>query len=58
MDKIQLRQVLAITLSTVSLSSFPRNLKVCASDTLNQILQNSNLITQKNKIENIHQQNT
>ena len=29
MDKIQLRQVLAITLSTVSLASFPRNLKVC-----------------------------
>ena len=58
MDKMQLRQVLGITLLTVSLSSFPRNLKVCASDTLNQILQNSNLITQKNKIENIHQQNT
>ena len=40
MDKIQLRQVLAITtLSTVSLSSFPRNLKVRASGILNQILQ-------------------
>ena len=47
MDKIQLRQVLAITtLSTVSLSSFPRNLKVRASDTLNQILQSFNWITQ------------
>ena len=46
MDKIQLRQVLTITtLSTVSLSSFLRNLKVQASDTLNQILQNLNLIT-------------
>ena len=46
MYKVQLRQVLAITtLSTVSLSSFPRNLKVRASDTLNQILQNLNLIT-------------
>ena len=44
--EIQLRQVLAITtLSTVSLSSFPRNLKVRGSDTLNQILQNLNLIT-------------
>ena len=44
--EIQLRQVLAITtLSTVSLSLFPRNLKVRASDTLNQILQNLNLIT-------------
>ena len=47
MDKIQLRQVLAITLSTVSLSSFPRNSKVCTSDTLNQILQNLNLITRR-----------
>ena len=27
--------------------SFPRNLKVCASDTLSQILQNLNLITRK-----------
>ena len=34
MYKIQFRQVLAITtLSTMSLSSFPRNLKVRASDT-------------------------
>ena len=47
MDKIQLRQVLAITtLSTVSLSLFPRNLKVRASDTLNQILQSFNWFTQ------------
>ena len=46
MDKIQLRQVLAMTtLSMVSLSSFPRNLEARASDTLNQILQNLNLIT-------------
>ena len=58
MNKIQLRQVLAM-LSTVSLSLFPRNLKVCAtSDTLNQVLQNLNLITRKKyKIENIHRQN-
>ena len=35
------------SLSTVSLSSFSRNLKVCASDTLNQMLQ-----------ENTHRQNT
>ena len=47
MDKIQLRQVLAITLSKVSLSSLPGNLKACASDTLNEILQNFNLITRK-----------
>ena len=46
MYKIQLRLVLAITtLSTVSLSSFPGNLKVRASDTLNQVLQNLSLIT-------------
>ena len=46
MDKIQLRQVLAITtLSTASLSLFPINLKVRASDTLNRILQNLNFIT-------------
>ena len=44
---MQLGQVLAITeLSMVSLSSFPRNLKVRASDTLNQILQKLNLIKQ------------
>ena len=34
-------------LTSVSLSSFPRSLKVCASDTLNQIFQNLNLITRK-----------
>ena len=58
MDKMQLREVLAMTLSTVSLSSFPRNLKVCASDTLNRMLQDLNLIMRKKKIENIHRQNT
>ena len=48
MDKKELRQVLAITtLSTVSVSSFQRNLKVRVSVTLNQILQNLNLITRK-----------
>ena len=47
MQKIQLRQMLATTtLSTVSLSSFLKNLKVRASDNLNQIFQNLNLITQ------------
>ena len=55
MYKVQLRQVLAITtLSTVSLSSFPRNLKVRASDTLNQILQDLNLdYTNKIKLKTI-----
>ena len=47
MDKMQLREVLAMTLSTMTLSSFPRNLKVCASDTLNRMLQDLNLIMRK-----------
>ena len=42
------REIISITtLSTVSLSSFPRNVKVCASHTLEQ-----------DKIDNIHRQNT
>ena len=46
MPKMQLRQVLSITtLSTVSISSFPKNLKVRVSDNLTQILQNLNFIT-------------
>ena len=57
MHNIQFQPVLAIaTLSTVSLFSFPRNLKFCPSDTFNHIVQNLNLITRRDKIENIHQQ--